>query len=59
MANAKLENEVVSLRTNHRYESTLYWCHQLFYENWDSTQIQIKELDQVGKEPSGFESGAG
>lgn len=24
------------LRLEHQYERKLYWCHQLFLENWDT-----------------------
>lgn len=34
-----------SLKTMHRYESLLYWTHQLFYETWDARQVHIREID--------------
>ncbi|KAK0636571.1 hypothetical protein B0T17DRAFT_482151 [Bombardia bombarda] len=37
------ENDVLSLRTSHQYGRCLYWCHQLFFDNWDSSfPVQVK-----------------
>lgn len=30
------EEYLLSLKANHKYESELYWCHQLFFEKWDA-----------------------
>lgn len=29
-----LEQAVMSFRAKHKYESYLYWSHQLFFDNW-------------------------
>ncbi|KAI6090670.1 hypothetical protein F4821DRAFT_228774 [Hypoxylon rubiginosum] len=40
----KMKTSLLFLRTRHKYESMLYWCHQLFYGTWDSSQVFIREL---------------
>ncbi|KAK4671865.1 hypothetical protein QC764_609410 [Podospora pseudoanserina] len=37
------ENDVLSLRKTHQYESPLYWCHQLYFEDWDTSPVHIVE----------------
>ncbi|KAK4199998.1 hypothetical protein QBC40DRAFT_280934 [Triangularia verruculosa] len=37
------ENKVLSLRNTHQYEKPLYWCHQLYFENWDTSPVHIVE----------------
>jgi hypothetical protein len=32
------------LRTNHRYESELYWGHQMFFEGWEPGHDYVVEL---------------
>ncbi|KAK4169918.1 hypothetical protein QBC43DRAFT_306835 [Cladorrhinum sp. PSN259] len=31
------ENDVRALRGSRKFESSLYWCHQLFFEDWDKS----------------------
>jgi hypothetical protein len=42
-ANGGVENVMAELRSKHRYETDLYWSHQLFLENWDSGPPHIME----------------
>jgi len=35
------ETGVVRLRAQHEYEKPLYWCGQLFTENWDNSPAQV------------------
>ncbi|KAK4183081.1 hypothetical protein QBC35DRAFT_508751 [Podospora australis] len=35
------EKDVVSLRKTRRYEQTLYWCHQLYFEDWDRSPVHV------------------
>jgi hypothetical protein len=37
------EEYVLSLKANHKYESELYWCHQLFFEKWDPGKPWIED----------------
>ncbi|KAK4171558.1 hypothetical protein QBC36DRAFT_339723 [Triangularia setosa] len=37
------ENDVLSLRQTHQYERPLYWCHQLYFEDWDTSPVHIVE----------------
>lgn len=32
----RTEDISTMLRLEHQYERKLYWCHQLFLENWDT-----------------------
>lgn len=41
MTNDFSENDVLSLRKTHQYESPLYWCHQLYFEDWDTSPVHI------------------
>ncbi|OCL15204.1 hypothetical protein AOQ84DRAFT_384184 [Glonium stellatum] len=50
----KMRDEVESLRANHKYERTLYWCHQLFYQEWDCSPIKIRELSEVESRAGGM-----
>ncbi|KAK3688256.1 hypothetical protein B0T22DRAFT_376723 [Podospora appendiculata] len=35
------EPDVLSLVRTHQYEKPLYWCHQLFFDKWDSSPAQV------------------
>ncbi|KXX78005.1 hypothetical protein MMYC01_201721 [Madurella mycetomatis] len=35
------ETEVLNLRETHQYEKSLYWCGQLFFENWDASPVHV------------------
>jgi hypothetical protein len=37
------EKHVLSLRAKRRYESELYWCHQLFFEKWKWEKLRIED----------------
>ncbi|KAK0744840.1 hypothetical protein B0T21DRAFT_358540 [Apiosordaria backusii] len=37
------QNDVLSLRKTHQYERPLYWCHQLYFEEWDTSPVHIVE----------------
>ncbi|KAK0665620.1 hypothetical protein QBC41DRAFT_327580 [Cercophora samala] len=37
------EKDVLRLRKTHQYESPLYWCHQLYFEDWDNSPVHIVE----------------
>jgi len=38
------EQDVLRLRKAHAYGADLYWCHQLFFENWDSSYPIVVEV---------------
>jgi len=40
---AERAEEVRILRKEHRYESGLYWCHQLFEDKWEPGTLSIKD----------------
>lgn len=40
-----MQKSVVCLKSEHKYESLLYWCHQLFYQDWEPFQVHIREID--------------
>ncbi|KAL2267134.1 hypothetical protein VTJ83DRAFT_4411 [Remersonia thermophila] len=53
---ARREQQVLRLRTTHQYESTLYWCGQLFTETFDTSPVHVVEevvdwSHQVGEGP--------
>ncbi|EON96084.1 hypothetical protein UCRPA7_8443 [Phaeoacremonium minimum UCRPA7] len=37
------ETELLQLREKHKYESDLYWCQQMFFDNWDSGSPNIED----------------
>ena len=38
-----LEDHLVELRRKNKYEADLYWCHQMFFDNWDSGSPRIED----------------
>ena len=39
-----VEGTMLDLRANNKYETDLYWCHQLFFAGWVPGQGHIEEL---------------
>ena len=48
-----LEGYLAELRSKHKYETDLYWSHQMFLEKWDSGRPHIVAEEQF------LESGEG
>lgn len=40
----QIEFYMLSLRAKHKYETDLYWCHQMFFPNWRPGNGHIQEL---------------
>jgi len=41
---SKSEEFVLGLRLKNQYESALYWCHQLFFPDWEPPSPHIAEV---------------
>lgn len=35
-----------ALRDENRYAESLYWCHQMFFHDWDTSPIHIVPEDE-------------
>jgi hypothetical protein len=42
--NTEPEPELLALRSGHHYEEDMYWCHQLFFDDWQPGMGYIEEL---------------
>ncbi|KAM7182950.1 hypothetical protein V8F20_012786 [Naviculisporaceae sp. PSN 640] len=40
------KNDLLVLRKRHKYEDPLYWCHQLFSEEWDKSPAHVIEEEE-------------
>lgn len=41
----KAGESVLNLRSGHKYETDLYWCHQMFFEGWTPGLPHIEETE--------------
>jgi len=42
------EKEFRDLRASNRYEAPMYWVHQLFFEDWDSSPPEVIDPGREG-----------
>lgn len=43
----KLGELILDLRSKHKYETDLYWCHQMFFEGWTPGPPHIEEEKEI------------
>jgi hypothetical protein len=44
-ADSSVEQKVMELRADHRYEEEMYWSHQLFYKGWVPTKLLVLDTE--------------